>query len=201
MFEHSIPPEARPAFCLDPPRSSVRAWCMFRNGRAWRSPERTKRSLLIGYDMIPLHGLRRCERLLAERGIIARRCTIETAAESTLLGVSRYGDLQRDACCWSTFGAAYTDCRGRLRQIAGASFSLACGWVATQLDRTPHWDDARTVRRWRHTLTDYTVDRWTVKDKRRATTTRRLIAQCAAVFERHDYRIVPVRIVPNPLTP
>ena len=190
MFERSIPSEAKPAFSLHPPGSTAKAWCMFKGDASWGTPARTKRSLLIGYDLMPLNGLAKCERLLAKNGIHARRCEITTCDCSTLLGVTHHSNLKVDSCCWSTF----CDYENRLRQIAGASFDSACGWVGDEIEKT-HLNDARTLVAWFMTLTDYKVDRWTVRDKRRATTTRKLIADCAKVFQRHDYRIVPVRVL------
>ncbi len=189
MYERSIPPEARPAFCLDPPESTARAWCMFKDRVRWGTPERTKRSLLIGYDLLPLAGLSKCERSLAEKGIVASRCVMSTCRQSRCLAVAHRGKLQVDSCCWSTF---YHGKAGEpLHQITGYSFSIACGWVAQRLETTAR-REAQTLATWRFTLSDYTVNRWTVKDKRRASTTRKLLAACAAVFQKHDYRVVPV---------
>lgn len=189
MFEQSIPTEARPAFCLKPTESSVKMWCMFKDGKPYGTPCRTKRDLLIGYDLMPLHGLRKCERLMAARGITAHECAVSTCYDSPLLAVSLAGELQPDSVSWSVPCNHET----RLRQIAGASFNSACGWVAKELELSQP-DDSKVLSRWSWTLTDYKRDRWVVKDKRRASTTRNLIRQCADIFQRCGYRIIPIRI-------
>lgn len=189
MFGHSIPLEAMPAFCLNPAESSVKMWCMFKEGKPYGTPGKTKRDLLIGYDLMPLRGLGKCERLLAARGITPHRCVVSTCCESTLLAVTLAGELQADSVSW----AVPCDFEQTPRQISGASFSSACSWTSRELEDSQP-DDSKVLSRWAWTLTDYERDRWVVKDKRRASTTRSLIRQCAEILQNRGYRIVPIRI-------
>lgn len=90
---------------------------MFKDGKPYGSPCETKKSLLIGYDLMPLMGLRRMERRLATKGIVPHRCEVVSDPTSTLFAVARNGKIERDSVAWSTF----CDYETTLRQTTTAT--------------------------------------------------------------------------------
>src|SRR6266567_7075021 len=62
----------------------VSGYMMWQDGQPYGIPNcwsETKRSLLIGYDLMPLRGLEVTEQVMAEKGKIARETLVELATE------------------------------------------------------------------------------------------------------------------------
>ena len=157
-----------------------------KDGKPYGSPCETKKSLLIGYDLMPLMGLRRMERRLATKGIVPHRCEVVSDPTSTLFAVARNGKIERDSVAWSTF----CDYETTLRQIAGASFSSACGWIGCR-----HEEYENPLKAYWYTLSSK-ADRWLPTDLRRTRTYQRLIVDCVETIRSMGYSLVPVSIEP-----
>lgn len=60
----------------------LRGWAMFKDGKPHTCTlEKTKRSLLIGYDLMPLRGLAKTEKHLRSKGYEAKRATARIATD------------------------------------------------------------------------------------------------------------------------
>src|SRR5712691_419624 len=59
-------------------------WMMWQDGKPYGIPNgwsETKRSLLIGYDLMPLRGLDETEQVMAAKGKVTRETLVEIATE------------------------------------------------------------------------------------------------------------------------
>ncbi|MEM9645417.1 MAG: hypothetical protein AAF989_10510 [Planctomycetota bacterium] len=194
-FSRSIPAVAKPAFDFETTHEPCRGWCMWKDGKPYDSPCKTKRRLLIGYDLMPLMGLSRMERYLAKKGITPHRCQVVSDPSSTLFAVAHGGAIQRESVEWSTF------CQYETKQtrIAQSSFSSACGYVRHREEpkKSDREADPQIVKLGRYAwVLSSDADRWMPTDKRRISTHRRLISDCAQILRSLGYSIVPVSVVP-----
>lgn len=181
-----IPVNVARVFDFESTCKPAKGWCMFKDGVNYGSPCETKKSLLIGYDLLSLAGLRKRERQLREKGITAHRCRIVTEKASKLFAVARNGAIQFSSVEWSTFCEHETD----IDQIAQASFQSACGWIANQ-----HAELERSVlHQYWFTLCG-SPNRWLPCDKRRRRTHERLIEGCVHIMHSMGYSIVPVAVL------
>ena len=166
---------------------------MWKDGKPYDSPCKTKRLLLIRYDLMPLMGLDRMERHLAKKGITPGRCQVVSDPSSTLFAVAHDGAIQQDSVEWSTFCRYET----KLSRIAQASFSSACGWVRHKVEPKKSDREAAPqivkLGRYAWALPNKN-DRWAPTDKRRISTHRRLTSECAQILRSLGYSIVPVSV-------
>ena len=74
-------------------KPSKKGWIVTKNGRHLNTPDVTKRSMLIGYDMMPLRGLRKAEKSLRKYPYDIRRVVLVYDAKSRLYGASVNGRI------------------------------------------------------------------------------------------------------------
>lgn len=73
--------------------SSKKGWIVTKDGRPLGTPETTKHSLLVGYDMMPLRGLRKAEKALRSHPYNIRRVVLEYDEKSKLYGAAIDGRI------------------------------------------------------------------------------------------------------------
>ena len=143
----SMPKWAKPVFNNEIALPSAAGWCMFnRRGRPHSSPEKTRRCLLIGYDMIPLRGLEKTAVLLRDRyGLVPRRCRLRASDGDGCWTLAMRGRLSLSAASYPV----HHDCAAR-------AFSAACGWLVHARRNSLTEDEYKALMDvW-----------WTVKDRR-----------------------------------
>lgn len=190
----SIPAWARPVFAKTAEPSRV-GWCMLKNGKPHGTPCTTKRSLLIGYDMIPLLGLRKMERRLESKGITAHRMRVVACPSSTVFCAAVGGVLDLKAAEWSVC-CDYV-C-GKVNRAA-VTFRGACGWMRAASGKVVRFDlsesqAAALGQVWMGHHRD-SGDCWSQEDRRRTPTFERYGKLAVEAFLEHGVTLVPCEFV------
>jgi len=73
--------------------SSKKGWIVTKYGRPLGTPETTKHSMLVGYDMMPLRGLRKAEKALRTHPYNIRRVVLEYDKNRRLYGAAIDGRI------------------------------------------------------------------------------------------------------------
>ena len=74
-------------------KQSKKGWIVTKNGKPIGTPDVTKHSLLVGYDMMPLRGLRKAEKDLRTHPYNIRRVVLEYDEKSKLYGATVDGQI------------------------------------------------------------------------------------------------------------
>jgi len=82
-------------------KSSKKGWIITKNGKPLNTPDVTKKSLLVGYDMLPLRGLRKAEKDLRTHPYDIRRVVLEYDRKSRLYGASLDGQISLKLAAFS----------------------------------------------------------------------------------------------------
>lgn len=153
----------------------LHGWAMFKDGNLHScSLERTKRSLLIGYDMIPLRGLIETEKHLRSKGYEAKRAIARIAecAHFDAIVPAINGKLTPELLAWASWKP----------EIEGALYRAALYFS----DRLPVTGDSN-----RATLNKFifTPKRQEKRYKQRAMKVQAILESCGITF-------VPIVIQP-----
>jgi hypothetical protein len=164
-------------------------WMMFKDGKPHdHGLCESKRSLLIGYDMMPLRGLEQTEEVLRKKGIVACEAEVSIVAEgeqdcyaATIDGRFSLAMLEYSICAHVkehvVKGVASflgRDSRGFTRDKDGL--------LSREEQETCH-------HYWLFMLGAY-------KDGRRKSTYRKLQQEISAIFASKHIEIVPIKYVP-----
>lgn len=186
------------------PTPAITGWSAWKNGRIYdASLHPTKRDILIGYDMMPLRGLRNTEKVLASKGIMILRTRIAVCRRSQRDGfcLSVDGRLDSGSLGWSIMhdgGGVWKvhDPRGH----ETLTFVSACGYVASRAEdgvlpmSTLEPEESLTLKRlwWGYWELDR-ADPSQPRDKRRRSSLEKAWAGARATFERVRISLVPVK--------
>jgi hypothetical protein len=141
------------------------------------TPCRIKKSLLIGYDMMPLRGLRKTEKVLMSKGFIATKCRVVPDENSQLFGVAINGYVSMAAAEWSVMGTA------------DRCFMSTCGWLA---DKALTQDIGIAMKM---VWTTSIGQAWEPTDRRTIPTFTRRLLVATQELRRLRAMLVPVSIV------
>lgn len=134
----------------------MRGWAMFKDGKPYNMHlEPTKRRLLIGYDLMPLRGLSKTEKVLKDKGIHAKRaqaCIVKDGEPFDALVPAINGKLSAELLAYSNWGIEpkwsslvtyyYEPRRERDRGLSEAEQRVLakCFWTPyRQEKRKAHW--------------------------------------------------------------
>lgn len=173
-----------------------------RKGRAC-AVDRTRRGILVGYDLMPLRGLEITRRLLEEQhGMRLRKCGI-FAGRSKMFACSINGRIDIDSVGWPV----PSEYAGTMKNVSGASLASACGWAATKfasrisaeqraiLGRAAYNEDRARLAK---PVGDYDCDWWRARDGRRQLTLEKNASQGAEMLVTLGVRLVPIVVIPVP---
>jgi len=165
-------------------KSSKKGWVVTKNGKPINTPDCTKKGLLIGYDMMPLRGLRKAEKALRTSPYNIRRVVLEYGDEkSKLYGAAVDGQIslklatfsnlrnsiERSKMCtaFAVSGNRKYNCSEREYKTLSLFYSL--------------WRDKKDVR--------------LARDKRQKKRLLNLRIKTEQIFEKLQIVIVPVKYV------
>lgn len=162
-------------------QSSKKGWVVTKNGKVLDTPNRTKHGMLIGYDLMPLGGLRKCERNLRKSPYNIRRVIIKPTRRSknAIYGAAVKGVIDLELAEFSVID----NCHERTMRTTAFFYQ-----------------DIRLVTKEEYKILSsfYYLDRdgknpEEPRDKRRRTTLVRLRNQTASILERLSVEILPVK--------
>lgn len=136
----------------------------------------SERSLLIGYDLIPLRGLDQTKKVLAEKGLAPSMVNVEVCdeADRTCYAATFNGMLHLEML-------EYTVCNANPQCVFHTTASFFGHGRYLQID------EQATVKRYYY---------FPKEDGRRRSTYAKLTAQVNAIFEKYGISVVPIRIFP-----
>jgi hypothetical protein len=143
---------------------------------------KTKKSVLISYDLLALRGLKETERYLAQNGMGVVRSQMLCDSKSKCWSAAVKGELSQPMAEFSVT----SDCKFR-------TFAAALHWLdleyrdsLTEADRQAMGDIVWSI--------DVDSKTWQPKDGRRRRTFRRNLILCAEIFDRFSITFHAVRI-------
>jgi hypothetical protein len=141
---------------------------------------KTKRDLLIGYDLMPLRGLRKTERFLIAHGVRLVRCRIVPFARGPFWSVAVTGRISLDFGAWSRVDADYLP-----------TVHTVAGWLSDQLaGANPR--DARSLLELHYMLVRDSYQH--AADGRKERKYQRLLKEAAVIFHREGVEICRCRM-------
>lgn len=180
--------------------STIRGWAAWK-GRIPHdlSLHRTKRDILIGYDLMPLRGLAKTERFLRSKGIEIVRtvCSVCSPSRRQAFCLSVAGVLDIKSMEWSithTGGGEWWKIHDP-RGIETLTFASACGY-AGQDDGPPglNPDERRALEIvWWGRIELDKADPTQPRDKRRRKKHTEAWKAARDIFERYQMSLAPVR--------
>jgi hypothetical protein len=137
----------------------------------------TKRSMLIGYDLISLIGLDECEKRLNSKGIFIREATAKIVDEQhkTCYGTTYQGVLNAEMLDYSTNNATYIN---SLITLAGYLYNYIP--MTSKENEALHWF--------------WLGYRDLLRDGRRKTTAARLLEEVKRICRSFGAEVVPIAI-------
>lgn len=152
----------------------MQGWTMYKDGKPYsHTVEKTKRSLLIGYDMIPLQGLIMCEKQLKAKGIEARKVRVHICQdhEAECYMPTVHGKITVKLASYSN----WTMDRNKTLMTTTLFFAY---------DSDLPKEDRNILNQWYH---------FPKNDGRRKSTYKRLCDECDNIFYAYGIAVYPVR--------
>ncbi len=164
-------------------KSSKIGWIVTKNGKPINTPDVTKKGLLIGYDMMPLRGLRKAEKDLRTPPYNIHRVVLEYDEKSKLYGAAIDELISLK---FAAFSNLHDSIEGTKRGTAFATSSYWKSALSKEEYKTLSsfyylWRDKKDIR--------------LARDKRQKKWLLNLRLETERIFEKLKIKIVPVKYV------
>lgn len=165
-------------------KSSKKGWIVTKHGKPLNTPDVTKKGLLIGYDMMPLRGLRKAEKDLRTYPYDIRRIVLDYDVTSKLYGAALDGRISLELATFSNLADSIE------RTKMGTAFAI----YASEKKYGLSAEESKTLSSFYYLWRDR-KDRRLPKDKRQKKRLLVLRSETEHIFDRLKVVIVPVKYV------
>ena len=164
-------------------KSSKKGWIVTKHGKPINTPDVTKRGLLIGYDMMPLRGLRKAEKDLRTHPYDIRRVVLVYDEKRKLYGAAVDGQISLNLAGFSNIGDSIerTKIRTAFAIEGKKKYGLSPKENKTLSSFYYLWRDEKNIL--------------LARDKRRKNRLVNLRLETERIFEKLKIEIVPVKYV------
>ena len=162
--------------------SSKKGWIVTKYGRPIFTPDTTKKGLLVGYDMMPLRGLRKAERDLRTYPYNIRRVVLAHDEKGKLYGAAIDGRISLQLAAFPNLRDSIEKCK----------MLTAFGLTAYKYNLSA--DEHQTLSSF-HYLRRDKKDVRLAEDKRQKKRLLKLRAETERIFDNRNIMIVPVKYI------
>ena len=169
-------------------KSSKKGWIVTKNGKPINTPDVTKKSLLIGYDMMPLRGLRKAEKDLRTHPYNIRRVVLDYDEKSKLYGTAVDGRISLKLAAFSNI---WDSIEGTKKSTA---FAISGDRRIYGLPENESKEEYETLSSFYYLWRDKKNIRL-ARDKRQKKRLLKLRLETELIFKKLNIVIVPVKYV------